>query len=511
MADVLLAPHQLGHGGRTVAIADQCAMFMELGHHPVVVTYTHVSHLLTLQEYVQSVYGIPDGVPVRNIYADLLHRNPRDFEARWSRDEDESVGDYLMINDAQMSLAEKGADEASIKFADDVIKCHTRDRQGNLHEVRYYRGRNIKYRRIYDSSGFCSLEYRYDDITGTVNQENYYTPDGFCYLVRWINASTGRHAGLFQTDRKTRRVTRFDGNTSWHVSWLNDILGEFDSKPTLVAHSAGSARKVLRVPSSAARRIFVWHENHIDRPYRSGGRIREDYREVFDRFRDMPVVVVATQAQADELRARYPGADNIRVIPPIVDDKRTGSPIVRESGRIGVFARLAPGKRIPHVIEAMSHVVDEFPAATLHIYGSGPEREHIQSLAHESRCASSIEFHGRTQAVSDEMARCDVTVSASEVESFGLSVGESLAVGTPVVSYDITYGPSDVVRDGIDGYLVPDGDIRALAQAIIAVLESARDGRPMAVGARERIREEFGRESVARRWSAILHDGQIVE
>src|SRR5699024_9585420 len=134
----------------------------------------------------------------------------------------------------------------------------------------------------------------------------------------------------------------------------------------------------------------------------------------------------------------------------------------RESGRIGVFARLAPGKRIPHVIEAMSHVVDEFPAATLHIYGSGPEREHIQSLAHESRCASSIEVHGRTRAVSDEMARCDVTVSASEVEAFGLSVGESLAVGTPVGRYDSTYGPRDVGRDGLGGYVGPDGDTAAL-------------------------------------------------
>src|SRR5699024_7254587 len=64
------------------------------------------------------------------------------------------------------------------------------------------------------------------------------------------------------------------------------------------------------------------------------------------------------------------------------------------------------------------------------------------------------------------------SVLTSEYEGFGLVITESMTEGTPVVSYNIKYGPNEIITDGVDGYLIKNGDKSMLADRVITLLEN---------------------------------------
>jgi poly(glycerol-phosphate) alpha-glucosyltransferase len=75
--------------------------------------------------------------------------------------------------------------------------------------------------------------------------------------------------------------------------------------------------------------------------------------------------------------------------------------------------------------------------------------------------------------------------------------------GTPVVTYDIRYGPRDLVRDGIDGILVRTPEPDALAEAVIGLLQDPRRALAMGVRARE-ILERYPVAEFERAWLRVL-------
>ena len=71
----------------------------------------------------------------------------------------------------------------------------------------------------------------------------------------------------------------------------------------------------------------------------------------------------------------------------------------------------------------------------------------------------------------------------SAFEGYPLASLESLSRGCPVVSYDIKYGPQEQITDGVDGFLVPNGDERTMADRIIALIDNPELVRSLSVAA----------------------------
>ena len=76
---------------------------------------------------------------------------------------------------------------------------------------------------------------------------------------------------------------------------------------------------------------------------------------------------------------------------------------------------------------------------------------------------------------------------------------EALANGCPVVSFDCDHGPSEILEDGKYGLLAPEGDVGALAEGIVRVLDDDALRRNLAAGGPERART-FSLEKIAPRW-----------
>jgi N-acetylgalactosamine-N,N'-diacetylbacillosaminyl-diphospho-undecaprenol 4-alpha-N-acetylgalactosaminyltransferase len=137
-----------------------------------------------------------------------------------------------------------------------------------------------------------------------------------------------------------------------------------------------------------------------------------------------------------------------------------------------------------------SGISDEFE---LVILGDGMERERLERLASGLGLSGRIDLAGAVENPFVYMRNAEFLVMSSRYEGFGNVLVESLACGTPVISFDCVSGPAEIIEHGSNGLLVPPGDVDAMAAAIRTV---ARDGELLGrLG--ENARESVGRFDIS--------------
>lgn len=110
--------------------------------------------------------------------------------------------------------------------------------------------------------------------------------------------------------------------------------------------------------------------------------------------------------------------------------------------------------------------------ARLVILGVGPERENLLELAESLDVSLHVDLPGFKVNPFAYMSRASVFALPSRYEGFPNVLVQAMACGTPVVSTDCPSGPSEILEDGKWGRLVPVGDWRAMAEAIIDILDN---------------------------------------
>lgn len=169
-----------------------------------------------------------------------------------------------------------------------------------------------------------------------------------------------------------------------------------------------------------------------------------------------------------------------------------GSRQAVDSRRFVCVGRFSPSKGHDVLIRALKVVTERFPDARVLFIGDGAEQAKCVRLASELGVAAQCSFMGLLphKEVLTHLASACATVVASRSEAFGLVNIESMAVSTPVIGSD-TGGISEIVRDGVDGFLFPPGDHQALAERMIRLLENDTMREDMAQNARRRFLEHF--------------------
>jgi len=139
---------------------------------------------------------------------------------------------------------------------------------------------------------------------------------------------------------------------------------------------------------------------------------------------------------------------------------------------IGIVGRLAPEKRHDVFLAAGADLVHRFPRAQLLVVGDGPDRRRLTRLARTHGLARHVRFLGHVDDVLPVYRSLDLLLHTSDVEGTPLAVVEAMSAGVPVVATAVGGVPA-LVRDGIDGLLVPRREPIALAAAATTVLADA--------------------------------------
>jgi glycosyltransferase involved in cell wall biosynthesis len=195
----------------------------------------------------------------------------------------------------------------------------------------------------------------------------------------------------------------------------------------------------------------------------------------------------------------YPGTD----VPDRV------APLLASPPTIGTVARLEFVKGIPFLLQAAGALQRRHAELRIEVAGSGSCEPRLRLLTSRLGLAESISFLGWRQDVDALHRRWQVFVQPSIYEGFGLAALEAMASGLPVVA-SATGGLPELVEDGVTGFLVPVGDVDALADRLRQLLEDEELRVQAGRAARERVREHFSGAAMGAK-IAQLYDGLLVK
>jgi glycosyltransferase involved in cell wall biosynthesis len=207
-------------------------------------------------------------------------------------------------------------------------------------------------------------------------------------------------------------------------------------------------------------------------------------------------------------------SEKLAVIPMGVDFQyrfKPGNDEDRKPGEILFVGRLVEKKGLRYLVEALPRILTGVPTAHLTIAGYGPEEPALRQLAAQLGVADRVTFLGALPqgALPDLYRRASVFVApfvraeSGDQDGFGLVVIEALGCGCPAVIADV--GVLDPVVESCDTVLrVPSGDVRALTDAVIAVLERPDTFRRQAEDLRDRLAAHLDWDVIARRYGELL-------
>lgn len=156
--------------------------------------------------------------------------------------------------------------------------------------------------------------------------------------------------------------------------------------------------------------------------------------------------------------------------------------------RIIMVARFEEQKDHRSLLEALAQLQDI--AWTLELVGDGPLRQSSERLAETLGIRHRIDFVGAVDDVTERLARSQIFVLVSKWEGFPRSILEAMRAGLPVVASDVG-GVSESVADGVNGFLVPRGDVGTLKHRLELLLFDPEKRRAMGHAGRLRFEEEF--------------------
>lgn len=191
--------------------------------------------------------------------------------------------------------------------------------------------------------------------------------------------------------------------------------------------------------------------------------------------------------------------------PIAVPDTPTGQKNGRPGLAMVAMGRLIQEKGFDLLLDAFARVAGLHPDWFLTIIGKGPLRSQLEEQSNTLGIGTRVHFAGELTDPFSVLRAADLFVLSSRFEGFPMALAEAMACGLPVVSFDCPEGPHDIVRDGIDGILVPPEDVASLAAVMARLMSDDQERARLAARAPE-VTTRFSRERVLRQWQELFSE-----
>ena len=309
--------------------------------------------------------------------------------------------------------------------------------------------------------------YAADDVT--VLQVDHFREDGTLMLsdrrdFRERGVRGGRRIILCDVEGKPYKLWKV-ANDFYH--WALDRMNG-KTPTTYIVDSKTAVNMFIEYRRRNALTVHVIQGAHVEGITSDGRPILSEARS--KSIQNLPaydLVATLTKRQRKDVTDIVGASPNLAVIPnsvPLPDP--SSITLERPVDRGIVVAAFVPRKRVHLAIEAASKAYATAPIH-LDVYGDGESKPEVDAMVNAVDATRFATLHGYSTTALGETKTASFILITSETEGTPLVLLEGMAAGCIPISFDIPYGPSDIIVDGVNGFLIPDGDTDAMAAAIV--------------------------------------------
>jgi len=227
-------------------------------------------------------------------------------------------------------------------------------------------------------------------------------------------------------------------------------------------------RDVIRIKGTIPL-VFESHSSCLASRFEGDGLLRRFHvRYLQQAVKKADMTVALTKGDAEEWRKLTP---KVCVIPNIVHLNESGLYSDCTSKSVIYVGRFSKQKDIGRLLRIWNLIHQRHPNWNLHIYGGYGEEQN--ALLDEIKLMdANIYVHEPTLNILEKYKENSVLLLTSQYEPFGLVLPEAMSCGLPVVAFDCPYGPADIINDGIDGFLIPEGNDEEFANKVCLLIDN---------------------------------------
>lgn len=295
--------------------------------------------------------------------------------------------------------------------------------------------------------------------------------------------------------RQNNHEIHFENEKDFYAYWFE----EFFTKNSIIINDVRFLDKpLLKLKGKAI--LYQMHNAHLSDPEDIHSETKGSFQALVNAptfFGHGSRIISLTKGQADDIVEKYSQHKKDIIIIP----HARGNYDIQETTKdnhIVIVSRLDPQKNLRDAIAAFDIFRQEYPNFILDIFGYGSEEKMLRSQVKQLRLEKNVILHGLTQEPWLEFQKARFSIITSLFEGFSLSALESISNGTPVVTYDVKWGPSEIIDEN-SGIVTKQNTPESLAEAM-SIAVNRKWNRDVVI---ERS-NEFSEEKFVSKWISVI-------
>jgi len=225
------------------------------------------------------------------------------------------------------------------------------------------------------------------------------------------------------------------------------------------------------------------------------------YSVIYNFFNKYDYLILLTSSDAADSKYKT----KVRVIPNMIEGSEQGfSPLIK-CNAISVGSMNGKIKGFDEQINIWRQIVDKHPNWILNIYGNGGRKAILQNLIVELGLEDNVLLHGNSSALPEKFTDSSIFLFTSVGEGFPMVLIEAMSSGLPCISFNCPHGPSEIITDGQDGYLIDPGDSNTFVEKVTLLIENQQLRQTFGKNAKKNI-ERLHPANVALKWQSLFQE-----